>query len=213
MLKIVIDHRESRSPVFKALQSNPDIEVEICELSCGDYLPRSDFGVERKEAGDFVASIMDRRLFAQVLRLKDEYQQVLFLIEGNPYATRSGITPDAIRGAISYLMTIEGVSIVTVDHHRETTSLLLTMARHLQEGLGYEVALRAGKPKNTADLAQYLIEGLPGIGPASAKALLKHFGSAEAVFSADAAALCQAPGVGKKTAERIREALNFSVSG
>lgn len=207
MLDIVIDHRESRSPVYQALMKYPGVQVTVRELSCGDYLPHASFAVERKEANDFVLSIMDRRLFSQVLRLKDEYAQVLFLIEGDPYKTRSKITPEAIRGALSYLIAIEGVSVISVRDATESTHLLATLARHMQEGLGYEIALRSFKPKVLTDLSQYLVEGLPGIGPSSAKALLRHFGSAQAVFNASAEQLCQVPGLGRKTADRIREAL------
>ena len=210
MPTIVIDHREARSSVYSALRADSSITVAVRELPCADYLPHERYGVERKEATDFVLSIMDRRLFAQVRRLKDEYEQVLFILEGDIYGTRSGMQPEAIRGAVSYLMAIEGVSVLTVRDARETTLMLTTMARHLQEGLGYEVPLRANKPKDLSDLGQYLVEGLPGIGPSGAKALLQHFGSAQAVFTASVEDLCRAPGVGKKTAERIRQALSHS---
>ena len=212
MLEIVVDSRESRSPVIGALQRTPGVEVTVRELPCADYLPHPTFGIERKDAQDFILSVMDRRLFAQVKRMKDEYERVLFLVEGDPYATRSGMQPEAIRGALSYLMAIEGVSLMTVSSVSETAPLLVTLARHLQEGLGYEVPLRTAKPKNTADLSQYLVEGLPGIGPSTALTLLASFGSAELVFQASVERLCAVPGIGKKTAERIREALSANVT-
>lgn len=199
--------------MYAALMRAPEVEAVVEELSCGDYLLRSDFAVERKEATDFINSIMDRRLFAQVARLKVEFERVLFVLEGDPYATRSGIPPEAVRGAISYLMTIEGVSVNMVPSHQETTALLLTMARHLQHGLGYDVPLRGDKPKDLRDLAQFLVEGLPGVGAKTARALVGHFGSARAVFEASEQALCQVNGVGAKSAARIREALEFQASG
>lgn len=210
-VKIVIDSREARSPVWQALHRASGLEVEVRELACGDYLPHPEYGIERKDATDFVLSIMDRRLFAQIKRLKDEYPRCAFLIEGNPYATRSGISPDAVRGAVSYIMAIEGVSLLMVSDASETAALLMTMARHLQEGLGYEPPLRGNKPKDSSDLSIFLVEGLPGIGASTARALLKHFGSAQKVFMASAAELASAPGVGKKTAERIRAALDYQV--
>lgn len=211
MPEIIVDFRESRSPVLAALKKTEGVTVTVRELSCGDYLPHPSFGIERKDAQDFVLSVMDRRLFAQVARMKDEYEKVLFLVEGNPYATRSGMQPDAIRGALSYLMAIEGVSLVMVESVAHTAPLLVTLARHLQEGLGYDVPLRTAKPKDASDLSQYLVEGLPGIGPTTAKTLLVSFGSAELVFNASVESLCAVPGIGKKTAERIREALSAKV--
>ena len=212
MPEIVVDSREARSVVHAALQRDPTVTISTRELPCGDYLPHPSFGVELKVGADFVLSIMDRRLFAQVKRMKDEYEQVLFLLIGDPYASRSGMNPDAIRGALSYLMAIEGVSLMMVQDAREAALLLATLARQLQEGLGYEVSLRANKPKDVSDLAQYLVEGCPGVGPSGAKALLKHFGSPMGVFSASVEELCRAPGVGKKTAERIHMALRASVA-
>ena len=85
------------------------------------------------------------------------------------------------------------------------------MARHAQEGLGYEVSLRGSKPKDFNVLDAYAVEGLPGCGPGTARKLLAHFGSAEKVFAASAEQLCEVKGIGKKTAEQIRELLSHEV--
>jgi ERCC4-type nuclease len=208
MFEIVIDHRESRSTVYKALTSHPDVTAVVRELSSGDYLPHPSLAIERKTAEDFILSIMDNRLFAQVLRLKEEFPHVVFVIEGNPYATRSQISRDAILGAFTYLIAIEGVSVMRVDDAKETAALIYNLARHKHEGLGYIPPLRSEKPKNTIDLSRYLVEGLPGVGPKMAVALLGHFGCAKNVFNAGIDEMCKVPGVGKKSAERIRQAID-----
>ena len=190
------------------LGQQPSVTLEVKELSSGDYVLADGFVVERKEATDFVNSVMDGRLFSQVLRLKVEYQRVVFLLEGDVYQTVSQIKPEAVRGAVSYLMAIEGVSVLTVRNAPEAAALMATMARHLQEGLGYEVPLRTAKPKDLRDLAAYLVSGLPAVGPSGAKALLAHFGSPARVFAASAQEICEVPGFGRKTAERIFEALH-----
>jgi Fanconi anemia group M protein len=203
-VSIVADLREARSNITQALQQMPNIEVQVKELSCGDYLLREDFPVERKSAVDFIASIQDRRLFEQVAKMKGDFGRATFILEGNIYDTRSNMTPEAIRGALSYLVAIEGASVLPSKNTAETAALLAVMARHLQEGLGYEVALRGGKPKDLRTQAQFIVEGFPGIGPGSAKSLLGHFGSIEAICAADVKTLRTAPGVGEKTAKQIR---------
>lgn len=85
------------------------------------------------------------------------------------------------------------------------------MAIHKTHGLGYEVPLRAGKPKEHPPIARYLIEGLPLIGPSMANALLSHFGSAHAVFNATVEELVQVKGVGKLTAEKMFMALRAPI--
>lgn len=203
-ITIVADMRESRSNITEMLRQMPNMEIELKELSCGDYMLREDFPVERKAATDFVLSIQDRRLFEQVAKMKGEFGRATFIIEGDIYATRSIMAPDAIRGALSYLVAIEGASVLQSKNTSDTAALLAVMARHLQEGLGYQVALRGGKPKDLRTQAQFIVEGFPGIGPGSAKTLLGHFGSIGAICSADVSMLRGAPGVGEKTAKQIR---------
>jgi ERCC4-type nuclease len=203
-ITIVADLREARSNITAALQAMSGLDVQVRELSCGDYLLREDFPVERKSAVDFIASIQDRRLFEQVAKLKGEYGRATFIIEGDIYTTRSAMQPEAIRGALSYLVAIEGASVLPSKNTTETAALLAVMARHLQEGLGYQVALRGSKPKDVKTQAQFIVEGFPGVGPGSAKALLGHFGSIAALCAADIPALREAPGIGEKTARQIR---------
>lgn len=203
-IPIIADHRESRSAIIKALQKVEDVIVTVQELDCGDYVLGNNLVVERKSAVDFVASIMDRRLFGQVELMMATYERLIFIVEGDVFSTRSAITHDALRGALSYLVAIKGAAFMPSKNTEDTAALLTTMARHVTHGLGYEVALRAGKPKDLNTQAQYLVEGFPGVGPAGAKALLKHFGSVQKILEADVATLRNAPGVGPKTAKLIR---------
>lgn len=213
MVQITVDTGEVRCATYQHLLASGSVEVSTADLPCGDYILGEGFAVERKDAVDFIASIMDARLFGQVKRMKDEFQRVVFLLERDPFKTPSGMQPEAIRGAISYLMAIEGVSVVNVPTPKEAAELMMTMARHVQEGLGYIPALRGAKPKNVSDLQQFLIEGLPGIGPKTAQGLLQHFGSARAVFSASAEELLKAPGIGKVSAQKIVDLLSSPTSG
>ncbi|MFC5550287.1 ERCC4 domain-containing protein [Massilia aerilata] len=206
-IQITADMRESRSSIIAMLQRMPDYEVKVCELDVGDYLLRDDFPVERKAAADFVASIQDRRLFEQVAKLKAEYGKATFVIEGDVYATRSQMKPEAICGAISYLTAIEDARVLTTRNAADTAALLATLARHLQQGLSYAVGLRANKPKDLRLSAQFLVQGLPGVGPAAATALLEHFGTVNALMRADLAQLRQVSGIGAKTAEQIRSVI------
>jgi ERCC4-type nuclease len=50
-----------------------------------------------------------------------------------------------------------------------------------------------------------VVEGLPGVGPERAEALLRKFGTLSALFSASAEELEQVEGVGEKTAKRLEE--------
>ena len=61
------------------------------------------------------------------------------------------------------------------------------------------------KPKRLASRKLYVLQGLPGVGPALANRLLVQFGSIQAIVAANEDALIKVPGVGRKKAARIRE--------
>lgn len=92
--------------------------------------------------------------------------------------------------------------------------LLARMHKHLTEGLGYEVATRVAKPRVAPDgaMSQYLVSGLPGVGPELARRLVMHFGSAGAVFAASEKDLCSVKGIGTGTARKIVESLQLRPS-
>lgn len=207
MRKIIVDSRESRSNM-NALLEQQGITVEQQELEIGDYILAEGLAVERKAANDFIISIMDRRIMSQAPLLKQAYERPFIIIEGDVFNTRSAIEHSALHGALSWLTVIVGIQVVHTANATHTALLMSTMQRHATEGLGYEVALRGAKPKDRSIQAQYLVEGLPGIGPTSAQKLLKHFGSPSAIFNAPAAALKDCPGVGPKTVKAIHEVLH-----
>ena len=61
------------------------------------------------------------------------------------------------------------------------------------------------KPKRLASRRLFLLQGLPGVGPALAHRLLSHFGSVERILTVEAATLAEVQGIGAKRAARIRE--------
>ena len=211
MVKIYADMRESRSGVIKALQAMENIEVIIVELPCGDYVLSPEVAVERKSANDFVTSVMSGRVFEQVGKMKLDFLRPMVLIEGDPIRTRSAIEPKAVAGAISSLMTIQQISVIMVADSAETAIMLATMARHLQEGLGYEINLHPKKPKPNKEAAQYVVNSLPAIGAGNAKKLFAHFGSIYKTINASVEQIQEVRGIGPKTAKRIHELIHFTV--
>lgn len=207
--RILVDHRERASRVPQLLGSLGDCQIDWATLPHGDFEVEGKLIIERKAAADFVASIIDRRLFSQVERIADAGIPHTVLIEGDPYTGR--LHNNAIAGAISWLVVIAGVSVVSSSSQQQSAALIHTMARHAVHGLGYEVNLHPPKPKSPTDLARYLVESLPGVGGKTAEALLRYFGSARAVLAADEAALLQVPGVGKSLASKIQVALDTRI--
>ena len=200
--------REQSSRVVSLLAGYPDVHLEFSALPSADYVLSDAVAVERKEAGDFAASIMDRRLFGQAAKMRAEFERPIVLIEGDLSGIRSAISLEALRGAVSFLAVVEGITVLQTSDPEESAALLRLMARHAQEGLGYQVSLREPRPKATNLYAEYLVEGLPGVGRRRAQQLLQHFGTPAAIMRASAEELGRVPGIGPKSALQIWKALN-----
>lgn len=207
-IHIDVDVSESASGVARLLAKMSGVTVSEGRLPCGDYVCSENVVIERKTATDLIASIMDRRLFAQVANMTGNFETSILLLEGDPYDTRSGIAPTALDGAFSWLVTLSGVTLLPSSGVEHSARLIATVARHAQQGLGYEIALRSAKPKVIEMQRQYLIEGLPGVGPGRAKKLLEHFGSPSAVFAATVEQLKAVPGIGEGAAAGIVRVLH-----
>lgn len=206
---ILCDSREARSGLATHLAAMPGITVTRTELACGDYVVEDRLVIERKSAADFVLSVMDGRLFEQAGRMAAQAAPAVLLLEGDPFSeTRSSIEPASIAGALSALPVFFGVSLLRSSSVEMSALLIATMARHVTQGLGYEIPLRAAKPKGAGVAAQFLAEGLPGVGPATARKLLQHFGTPRALFAATPAQLREVAGIGPKLAEGIAQALD-----
>jgi len=211
---VICDSREARSGIAVRLAAVPGITVEQAELACGDYWIEDLLVVERKTATDFVLSVMDGRLFEQAARMATVTGVRVLLLEGDPLTdTRSQMSSESIVGALSALPVFFGISVLRSGSADDSALLIATMARHLVVGLGYDIPFRSAKPKSAGLIAQFLTEGLPGVGPSTARKLLAHFGSPRALFAAGESELRAVKGVGPKLAASILGALDTAYAG
>lgn len=210
-LIVTVDHRESRCAVPSWL-NRLGFQTEVAELPVGDYRIGDKVAIERKDANDFALSVMDGRLFGQAELLASTFPNCAIVVEGDLSSVYSKIEPEALAGALSALVVFFQMPVITVRDEEATARLIGRLGKHATEGLGYEIALRTSKPKHDGGLAQYLVEGLPGVGAETARRLLQHFGSPGNVFAAGANELQQVKGIGAKTATGIRAALDYAPS-
>lgn len=204
-LRIIADTREFKSSVVRHLAVK-DIIVESKQLDVGDYLISERVGVERKEAEDFVASVMDGRLFQQVKALKRAYQAPLIILEGGDiYARR--LSADSVRGVLASIVVDFGVPIIFTANDTETAEFLMTLVKRESEE-GRTPGIRGEKGTMLIqERQQFLLEGLPNVSGVLAQRLLSHFGSVKAVLEATDEQLTEVKGVGKVIARGIRQTL------
>lgn len=210
-VSLVVDHRERASPMVAEL-ARLGVHLEFRSLKVGDYLVSEEIAIERKTLEDFAGSILDRRLFEQAGALKEAYLRPLLLLEGRG-PLRSGISKEALRGAMTSLVMDMGVPMLWVDDAAEGALFVLTMCKREQRGERRDLPLKDRRRVPTPDgEREYVVASLPFVEAKMAKRLLAKFGSVQGVFCASEKELMEVEGIGPKKAKRIRELIGGGYS-
>ena len=206
-VEIVVDQRELDSHIARDLSTRDGIETRLETLEVGDYVLSDRVVVERKAVDDFLDTLVggDRSLFEQVGAAARHYARPVVIIEGDRLYESRNIHPNAIRGALASLAVDFGASVMQTTDVDETADLLEVIATREQETSDRSVSVHGEKGgKTLAEQQEYVVGSVAEVGPVTARALLEHFGSVEAVMSASEDDLIEVDGVGTVTAERIR---------
>lgn len=206
-MKIVIDHREMRSRVAEAL-GKLGADIEITTLEVGDYVVSDRVAFERKTVDDIFATLLERReLFSQLMDLAKSYRLPILIIEGeDPFFFSSRrVHPMAVQGFLNAIALMRIPTLYTLNE-AETAQVISMIAAKEQTDKNRPVNLHGKRSRLTqSEAKEYIVSSLPGIGPAAARNLLRHFGSVEKVMTAPREELMKVERVGSKIADRIRE--------
>lgn len=203
--RLVVDHSERHSALLDAVRRTGWCDVQMGRLATGDYLVDGQVLVERKTIRDLAASLIDGRLFPQVARLAHSPYRSLFLVEGPAPSSLPDVHQHAVEGALLSIVAVWRIPVLHSSDPEQSARMLRFLAEQLRGP--HERILRRfdRKPKRLASRRLFLLQGLPGVGPALAHRLLSRFGSIERILTVDAATLAEVRGVGARKASRIRE--------
>ncbi len=179
--KIIIDIHEKNSLVPAEL-SCLEIPFQFQHLEVADYLINN-IAIERKTIQDLKSSIVSKRIFTQIKNLK-QYSSSLIIIEGHSDALTNNevLHENAIRGFFLSLALQEKMPLILTESESDTANYLSLLARRKPSS---EISLRLSRlPETKEEQLQYILEGFPGIGPATAKKLLAHFKTLKNIFLA-----------------------------
>ncbi|MHA1293101.1 MAG: ERCC4 domain-containing protein [Promethearchaeota archaeon] len=184
-LKIIIDNREKK--LIELLAKKKKLIYEIKQLDIADIVISKDVAIERKEGFDFISSIMDNRLFEQLLRLKETYPYPILVIEGlnDQVFNNTGMNISAIYGALSFISYKLGISIIPTRNLNDTAIVIERIA--YREQIKDEKPILSRKAPKGMTLEErriFIIEGLVDIGPKKAKILIKKYKTPYNVFEA-----------------------------
>lgn len=205
MLSITIDRREKVNGIVSLLKHNAEVTVKEDFLPAGDYVINESIGVERKTTSDFITSIIDRRLFNQIERLKSKYPHTILIIEGNDLYNISDMSKEAIKGAIYSLAVCWQLPVIFTEDYHETARFLVAAGRQNLQTKKNVLYRTSSKPKSKEKRQLFILQGLPGIGPSLAQKLIDKFQSIEKIFSAPEEELITIKGIGKDKAKHLKE--------
>lgn len=201
-IPLVVDSNEPEDIPERLRELGVDIEVR--KIAPGDYV-LGPIGIERKALFDFFNSLVRKRLFEQVRRLREAYPQPLLILEGDLAEISTFKHPQSILGALLALEMSEHVPVLTTAD-KDQTALLLSILWKRQEKGASEYGLRHKPKAMTLEQRQrFLVEGLPSVGETLARNLLERFGSVRGVFGGSEDELKRVPKIGDvKAAEIVR---------
>jgi ERCC4-type nuclease len=220
-IHIRIDTQEQRSGIPALLSAMPQTHIEVVPLRMGDYDvggdPRRVF--ERKTGSDFLCSLTQGRLFAQLATLRKSRFAPILLLEGDPLRIgHSQMRPESIRGALAYIAVVLRVPILSSSGPSDSAHLVYAAAKQCQDGHAARGPVAGRRGASLPERQMQIVLSLPGIGPVTARAVCARFRSLHDLLSADAAQLATVPGVSPARAAALEQLLHaelpsFEVGG
>jgi len=202
-----VDPSERHAALFDLARQCDDFDVRMEHLTVGDYCLDRGIVVERKTHADFAVSLVDGRLFPQAAKLARCPHRPVILLEGPRPARMPDVHPHALKGAMVSLAVMWRLPVLCARDPEDSLRILRFLADQLGSSDDGVLKRYDRKPKRLTSRKLYMLQGLPGVGPALAHRLLLEFGCVERVVTTDEEALMRVRGVGREKAARIRDVM------
>ncbi|HET6458151.1 MAG TPA: ERCC4 domain-containing protein [Nitrosopumilaceae archaeon] len=206
-LRMIIDEREKKSGIPDLLRA-VGVNIELKNLSIGDYIVAPETIVERKSIQDFISSVFDGRLFDQCNRLKEHFEHPVILMEGNvDQIEELTENPLVFYGAISSVILDFKIPIIPTPNASHTAKLLIAMCTR-QENIKGPFLKKIKKSDDLQKQQLSVLCSLPGVGEKLATRMLERFGSPTNTLKASYTELSKIKGMGESRAQKIRKMLD-----
>jgi len=202
-LPIYVDYRERGRDIITTLKKK-GINIQITSLPIGDYVIGS-FVVERKTMDDFMASIVDGRIFKQAKDLKElSKAKPIIILEGklSEFLIRGSI--NTYIGTVLSLLFDYNIPVYISNNSRESAELIFSLYRRVAETGKSTIRIRPEKkPLDIYEIQKFILAGIPGVDKTIAERLLKEFKTLINIANASPNDLMRIKGIGPELASRI----------
>lgn len=182
-MEIIIDSRELKKilsllRIFNE-QYNFGFTIKMEKLELGDYICKDEkslvgsIGIERKSADDFVDSVMNGNLFAQIIDMSNAFDLVVVIIVGDITKVRSKIHENSKWGAVAATITKYGASLFMCPDNETFAYTILNIFKKCQTTVDLSKIRRPKISKMGREIGA--ISCAEGIGGKVAKLFLKHY--------------------------------------
>lgn len=202
--ELVVDSREN-SDLIKILYRMP-VKIKTQRLEVADIVISEHVAIERKSKSDFLASILDKRLFPQLMDLARNYRRPVLILEGeeNIYTLRN-LNPNVIRATLSSIAVDLRIPIIYTDSVQESANMVLQIAKRTVR-TKKEISLASDKRAFSDDEEmEKFVSTIPKINVVSAKSILIHFRTIRDLVNATEKQLNECEGIGKVRAKFLKE--------
>jgi len=177
VLNIIVDHREPAGIKKHLIKLGMNVKEQ--QLDIADYVLSDTVACERKTGADLISSLMDNRLFEQIDRLIETYEQPILILEDLPLAFERvewKKRKKHVFGALTYIFLRRQLPIVPTGSKSETAILLNRIASWTQEEKTDPLIARKSPKKRTLrDDQLYFLQGLYNTGQKKGDILLDAF--------------------------------------
>ena len=200
-----VDSSEHHAALLALARRCDAFDVRVERLVAGDYFIGDAILVERKTYADFAVSTPTAGCFPQAAALARSPHRPVILLEGPRPERMPGVHRHALQGAVASLAPRWRLPVLVARDPDDSLRILRALAHQISKPHQEILRRYDRKPKRVSSKKLYILQGLPGVGPALAERRLSQFGSIEHVIAADEAALAQVRGIGHAKAARIKE--------
>jgi Fanconi anemia group M protein len=154
----------------------------------------------------FIRGIGDESLMPSMMRLKQQFQRPVLVVQGPPEGKGDATVNSAVFDALSAMLSGLQMPMLSTGGPAETATAIESLRRQEDEKVG-----RPGRAvQTTLDTSRrqlFLVQGLPNVSATLAQRLLTRFGSVERMADASTDELMQVDGIGRVIAEGIHTIL------
>ena len=184
------------------------VPIEEDEGNVDRYILSKQLAIERRTGSGFLRGIMEKTLFTSAIYLREHFSIPILIVEGEIDYEYTMFAPQAVMGALSSMMLLYGVNVLSTPNIEETVNLITMMARQEQIGIRDISLIPKRKATGLADMQRRVVEMLPGCGMVMARDLLQHFGSVKRIVNATEEEFRSVRGIGAKKASEMYKILN-----